>query len=305
MNLRTSNLRLPAFFLLLLFAAAGANCQQMVTRYSQPLPRVLPPAATLAQVVEVVNRNSSSVTSLSTSRATVSVPGYPVLRTNLAFQRPRDFRLRADLALSGPEVDLGSNDTIFWFWVRHENPPSMYYCRHDQFATSAARQVLPVEPDWLAQAFGLVSFETGETHDGPYPLRGGKLEIRSTVPGPDGPRRVTIIDESSGVVLEQHIYDARGTLLASAIQTGHQRDPATNVVLPRRVRILWPTAHFEMTVDLADLQINRLTADPAALFTKPDYPGYVNVDLAAPNPMSANVGTPIPLPAPPISTIPR
>jgi hypothetical protein len=294
-----------AFVIVLLLAASGANCQQMVNQYTQPLPRVLPPAATLAQVIEVVNNNSSAVTSFSTMRASVSIPGNLGLSANLAFQRPRGFRLRADFALSGgTEVDLGSNDILFWFWVRRENPPAMYYCRHDQFATSAARQVLPVEPDWLAQALGLVSFEASELHDGPHPVRGGKLEIRSTTPGQNGARRVTIIDESSGVVLEQHVYDARGTRVASAIMNGHQRDPATGVIMPRKVRVEWPTSNFEMTVELADLQINRLTADPAALFAKPEYPGYVNVDLAAPNAFGGaapgpTAGTITPLPVTP------
>jgi hypothetical protein len=245
----------------------------------------------LAQVIEVVNSNSTAASSFSTMRANVSTPGYPALNANLAFQRPRGFRLRADTALSGPEVDLGSNETIFWFWVRRDSQPAMYFCRHDQFATSAARQVLPVEPDWLAQALGLVSFDASEQHDGPYPVRGGKLEVRSTSPGQNGARRVTIVDEASGIVLEQHVYDARGTRVASAILSGHQRDPASGVIMPRKVRIEWPTSNFEMTVELVDLQINRLAADPAALFAKPEYPGYVNVDLAAP---AGGVITPLP-----------
>lgn len=288
--------------LLLLLAASGANCQQMVGRYSQPLPRVLPPAATLAQVIEVVNNNSSAVTSFSTMRASVSTTGFPALNANVAFQRPRGFRLRGDLALSGPEVDLGSNETLFWFWVRRENPPALYYCRHDQFAASAARQVLPVAPDWIGQALGLVSFDASEQHEGPYPVRGGKLEIRSTSPGQNGARRITILDESSGIVLEQHVYDGRGTRVASAVLSGHQRDPATGVIMPRKVRIDWPTANFDLTIELSDLQINSLTADPAALFAKPEYPGYVNVDLAAPNTLGPPVpinGAVVPLPAPP------
>jgi len=284
--------------LVLLLAASGANCPQMVNRYTQPLPRVLPPAASLAQVIEVVNNNSAAVTSFSTMRASVSTPGYPALSANLAYQRPRGFRLRGDLAISGPEVDLGSNDTLFWFWVRRENPPAVYFCRHDQFATSAARQVVPVSPDWIAQAMGLVSFDAGEQHDGPYPVRGGKLEIRSTSPGQNGARRVTIVDESTGIVLEQHVYDAQGTRVASSVMSGHQRDPNTQVIMPRRVRIDWPGSNFALTIELADLQINRLSADPAMLFAMPEYPGYVNVDLAQPPPLAQPASGISPLPVP-------
>jgi hypothetical protein len=289
--------RAPVVATCLLVALSGANCQQMVNQYTQPLPRVLPPGASLAQVIEVVNSNSSAVISFSTMRATVSTPGYPALTANLAFQRPRGFRLRAD-SVFGPEVDLGSNETLFWFWVKQSNPPAMYFCRHDQFAASAARQILPVEPDWLAQALGIVSFDASEQHDGPILRRDGKLEINSTSPGPYGARRTTILDETSGIVLEQHVYDARGTAVAHAVLTGHQRDPASGVIMPRKVRISWPTSNFEMTIEMADLQINRLTADPAALFAKPEYQGYMNIDLASPGALG-------PAPAPPSGQISR
>ena len=42
-----------------LFALSGASCPQMVRQYTNPLPRVLPAAPTLEQVIDVVNRNSS------------------------------------------------------------------------------------------------------------------------------------------------------------------------------------------------------------------------------------------------------
>jgi hypothetical protein len=150
---------------------------------------------------------------------------------------------------------------------------------------------------------GLVSFEPTEQHDGPHIRRDGKLEIRSSSMAPGGTRRVTIIDQSSGIVLEQHLYDARGSRIASSLLSGHLKDPATGIIMPRRVKIEWPSTNFEMTIELADLQLNRLSADPAALFSKPDYPGYSNVDLAAPIPVSGMPATALPpitsLPAPP------
>ena len=102
---------------------------------------MLPPSPTLEQVIEVVNRNNSQIRSFSTNRASISGSGFPSLRASVAFERPRRFRLRAETGLTGTEFDLGSNDELFWFWVRREQPPAMYYCRHDQFASSQARQV--------------------------------------------------------------------------------------------------------------------------------------------------------------------
>ena len=94
---------------------------------------------TLGDVVQVVNDNTAKIRSLYTTDATMTVPGAPALRANLAVERPRRLRLRAETAITGAEVDMGSNDELFWFWIRRNPPPTLYHCRHDKFASSAAR----------------------------------------------------------------------------------------------------------------------------------------------------------------------
>ena len=43
---------------------------------------------------------------------------------DIAFQRPRSFRL-VGAKFIGPEVDLGSNDELLWFWVKRAQPPAL------------------------------------------------------------------------------------------------------------------------------------------------------------------------------------
>jgi hypothetical protein len=285
------------FFLLLLlfFTAAGAGCPHLLQQYTQPLPRVLPVNATLEQVLEAVNTNAGLVNSFSSQRATISVPGAPPLRAKLAFERPRNFRLTGETGLTGPEVDLGSNDELFWFWVKRQPPPATYFCRHDQYATSAAKQIVPLPPEWFIQSLGVVSFRAEEQHEGPFPVHGGRLEIRSRSLEAGGPTRITILDDARGVVLEQHVYDARGQRLASVLMSGHARDAATGAVLPRHVEIRWPPTRFEMTIDLAEVQVNALDANAASLWVKPFFAGYPDVDLAKVAP--AQLGAPAAAPA--------
>jgi hypothetical protein len=266
----------------LLAAASGASCPQLLQQYTQ-LPRALPPAATQQQVIDVVNSNSAGIVSLYTSRGAISVPGLPSLRAMIAFQRDRNFRLRADTAFTGTEVDIGSNDQLFWFWIKRNQPPGLFFCRYDQFASSAARPLVPIEPDWLIRALGVVTFEPGVVHQGPTPISAGRLEIRTPPVLPGGNTRVTVIDASRGVVLEEHVYNAQGTRLATALLTRHRRDPATGITLPRRVDLQLPAANNEIGIDLTDLQINQLNPAQTELWTKPSYPGYAEVDLADPN----------------------
>jgi len=260
---------------------SGAGCPNVLRQYSQPIPRALPTNASLEQIVNVVNDNSARVQSLSTSRATVSTPGFPSLDANIAFQRPRSFRLVGQKFL-GPEVDLGSNDEVLWFWMKRAQPPALFFCRHDQYAATAARQIIPVEPEWLIEAFGVVTLDPTTHIEGPSPVGAGRVEIRTTSNIPGRGSRVIIVDDSRGIILEEHVYDAQRQRLASAVLSKHVRDPASGVTLPRHVEIQWPPAKLELSIDMPDVQINQV-APGTALFVKPTYSGYNEIDLAQPS----------------------
>lgn len=275
-----------------LFALSGASCPRPGIPWSNAAPRVLPPSPTVEQVIQAVNSNSGRVQSLSSNSATLSVPGVPSLRCSVAYVRPRQFRLRADLALAGPQVDVGSNDQLFWFWVKQNPQPGVYFCRHDQFASGGARQAVPVEPQWLIDALGLAQFDPGLPHQNPYPVAPGRLGIRTIRETPEGPiTKVTVVDAASALVMEQHMFDARGQLRASAIAEGHRRDPATGIWMPAAVQVNCPPAQFSMKINLGAVEINRPVGNPE-LWAMPSYPGSPPIDLCSGNPVSPVAGGP-------------
>ena len=123
----------------------------MWSRPVEILQPTLPETATLDQIIAAVNDNTARIHNVSIMQASISLPGTPSLPVNMALEPPLRFRLRVT-PITGTEVDLGSNEELFWMWVRRNQPPALYYCRHDQFATSTARQILPVEPEWIVEA---------------------------------------------------------------------------------------------------------------------------------------------------------
>jgi hypothetical protein len=279
----------------LLIVAGGASCQQMAQQAALPTPRVLPPHASREHVIAVVNQNTARLQTYYTTQATISSPMFPSVKASIAMERPRRFRLKAETAFTGPEVDLGSNDERFWYWVRRNSPPAVYFCRHEQFATSAARQLVPVEPEWLIEALGVTSFAANEQHQGPFQVGAGRLEIRSVRPSASGAgHKITVVDESAGWVLEQHLYDVRGQLVASATASAHQRDPVHGVTLPRHVDIYWPAQQMQLKIDIRELEVNTLGPNSAHLWEQPAYEGYANVDLADPNVVLPEPGRPVP-----------
>jgi hypothetical protein len=272
---------------------SGASCRNLVPQFAAPLPRVLPPSPTLEQVIEVVNRNSLQIHSFSTMHATLGGPGLPTLRASVAFQRPRRFRLRADTAVTGPELDLGSNDQLFWFWCRRNQPPAVYYCRHEHLATSRARQMLLLDPNWLLEAVGIAGFDPGLPHQGPFFLPGDRLEVRTIRDTPEGLTRTsTVVDAARGWVLEEHVYDAQGRLVASSILSHHRRDPLLGLVMPTVVKINYPAAELSLQLDLGNVQVNRLPGNQAELWTMPRYQGSPPVDLCGPGFQSPPMAAP-------------
>jgi hypothetical protein len=285
--------------LLLLFTTCGSMCQW---RQPELLPYTLPPSAPLDQLTGAVNDNSAKVGSYTTTQATLSVPGVPSLPVNIAAVPPLKFRMRASLPVVGPEVDLGSNDELFWFWIRRSQPPAMYFCRHDQFAASAARQIMPVEPEWIVDALGLPRFSPIDQPQGPFPVGEGRVQIRTIRHSAVGDlTKVTVLDERRGLVLEQDLYDRTGARIASAFTSDHRRDPVTGAIMPTKIRIQFPSANLDLNIDAPAFQINTMGQANTALWTKPQYAGFPDVNLASINPAAPPGPAVVPLSAPPVA----
>jgi len=278
-------------------AASGASCPQAIRGYQvgvSPLPRVLPAQASLEQIVATVHDNTRRVRSYLAPQAVLAVPGVPRLSAQVACEPPRRFRLRAQTAVTGNELDIGSNDDLFWLWIRRHEPPVMLFCRHDAYAQSAARKLLPLRADWMPELLGLVNFRAEDKHEGPYVLPDGRLEIRSRMVAPEGDMlKSTILDATTGLVMEQHLFTVAGERLASVRTSRHRVDPQSGATLPRLVEVSWPASGVEFQLELNTITTNAPASDPGQLWQMPSYEGYTPVNLADP----AVVITPVAPPA--------
>ena len=271
-------------------AASGASCPQVLRGYqigTMPLPRTLPAHPTLEQIIAAVHDNTQRVRSCMATQAVLAVPGVPRLSARIACEPPRRFRLQAQTAITGPELDIGSNDDLFWLWLRQHKPPVVAFCRHDQYAQSAARRLLPIRADWMPEILGLVNFRAEDRHQGPFPLPDGRIEIRSTINAPEGELlKSTILDGTTGLVAEQHLFTAAGERLASVRTSRHRVDAPSGAALPHLVEVSWPASGVDFTIELTSITTNTSSGDPGLLWQMPAYPGYEPVDLADPSVVS-------------------
>jgi hypothetical protein len=281
-----------------LFAAGGASCPY--ARVATP-PEPLPPAAfqqtpTLAEVIAAVNRNTSAARQLKSDTVTLRIDGtdmltkaIPPLRGNLAWEAPLRFRMTASLSsLTGTEVDIGSNDELFWIWSRWiqpppGHPPAIFFARHSEFEHSPLRHLAPIEPRQIVDALGLTTLPPDAQYEGPTPRGNGLVELRVTTSSPRGPvSRVLLVHEQYGWVEQQHLFDADGQRIASMIGSRHRYYPEQQVVLPLHIEIKLANPEITLVIDVADYELNRLTGDPRQLWSMPQMPGYQALDMARP-----------------------
>ncbi|MCE9632348.1 MAG: hypothetical protein K8S94_16770 [Planctomycetia bacterium] len=268
-------------------ASSGASCPQVLRGYqvgTMPLPRTLPAQPSLDQIIAVVHDNTQRVRSYVATQAVLAVPGVPRLSARVACEPPRRFRLQAQTAITGPELDIGSNDDLFWLWLRQHKPPIVAFCRHEQYGQSAARRLLPIRADWMPEILGLVNFRPEDRHQGPFPLPDGRIEVRSTIDSPEGEiLKSTILDGTTGLVSEQHLFMASGERLASVRTSRHRVDPRSGAALPHLVEVSWPASGVDFKIELSSITTNTASGDPGQLWQMPAYPGYEPVDLADPS----------------------
>jgi hypothetical protein len=278
----------------LLLPAAGAGCSLDRRGYVAPAPVVFARPPSLAEIIHVVNTNSARVQQIRADSARLSVSGLVTsLQATLDFDRPRRFRLLGSSSFTGPELDLGSNDEIYWMWLKRSEPPTVYYGRHDEFFSTAAQEVLPVPPQWLMEALGVVFLDPSGAHEGPSYVTtpAGALEVRSKLSSPKGElTRILLVDQQRGWIVQQHLLDARGQLLAAAAASDFRYDARHGVSLPGRIDITLPLAQLAFSFEADRYVINepyvsddpRPRRNPRELWNMPQLPGGQYRDLGDP-----------------------
>src|SRR5262249_45096578 len=92
------------------------------------------------------------------------------LRGKLVAQKGRNLRLTAG-AVGSQELDLGSNDQEFWFWVKRGEglkkgePSPQFYCSYRDLIEGKVRVMpVPFQPEWLMETLGMGPYGPAEKY---------------------------------------------------------------------------------------------------------------------------------------------
>ncbi len=233
------------------------------------------------------------------SNVQVSMAGIPTkIRGTLSVELPRRFRLEAGvMGVSELGIDVGSNDEQFWIWSKASLPneqPALYYASHDAFERSAARKAIPIKPEWLIDALGLLSPQPGDRYTGPTMQPDGRLQLDTYRPTASGMSiRRSSINAKTGLIEQQSIYDANGKRVAYVNSTNHKLDVETGVSLPHRIvlHVDQPNGQtLKLTLNANEFKVNALYGDPNQLWAMPTPAEDPMIDITKLQPPQATPG---------------
>lgn len=212
-------------------------------------------AATADDYVSHLNQNVDRIEGWRAGRVHIRANHIP-LTAEIAVQKSQLLRISVTSAL-GQEVDLGSNEEIFWFWAKRNDPPDLMFVRHEEMAEVQQNMPIPFEPGWLMEALGVAPFDAS-TMTLNRAGDGRTVALTSSHLSPAGIpiRKVITVDACHGLVLEHGLYDPKGRVVAQGRLKNHFRDQHSGAVLPRQMTLDWPLAQMNMVLNFDKIEVN-------------------------------------------------
>ena len=237
---------------------------------------------TAPDLVVLLNKNAAPIQTIESDNVDITVTqnGQPFgLGGKLALQKDRNFRLIAS-AMGNTEADLGSNNQEFWFWMKRNDPPDLFFCAYNDLAQTQVK--LPLQPDWIAEALCVQELIPSEYQKLESP-NGIELRKRVTYQGEQLIKGVVVATSgrNAGRVVMHRLMRVNGTNVteiwrAEIIDYQRPQDIG-NYVVPYQVKISCPDQKITIEMKIKNCKVNQLQNNPA-LFARPQ--GYRAHDIA-------------------------
>lgn len=273
--------RLAVCLLLITTATSSPGCALWppfwVRDEFDPPPRVFSTDVSREEILEHLNNERGRLIGWRSDEVRITARGNgiiaPKLSAKLSVETPRNLRMMAS-SLRGDEVDFGSNDERFWFWMRASR--QMLTGSHAGLARQPSMP-LPFPPSWLMEALGVIPIDPNgiqmlRPDDNPDQVQLISAEYLQ------GQRmqRIMVVDLNLGQITEHALYDASENLVASASMSDFQPSPA-GVTLPHKIELHWPSEGTELSLKIGTIEVNPQMPD--SMWQPQRYPGHEVVDL--------------------------
>ncbi len=253
-----------------------------------PVPVAFTTTPQVGDLFTTVNRRTQNIRQLQ-AETTVGISGVPAkLSGSLIVERPDRLRLKVSpLGMDSLGADIGSNEQQFWVWVKSGGVMAesvLMFANHQEYAQSQVASAMPLDPRWITDALGLVTFDSKNQYQGPTTRKDGLLEIHVQEPTARGMVASTMaFDPKTGLLRQKAMYDAQGQMIGYCDIGEYQYFPEADAAVPTSMAL-----HFRpgteiastATIQLSNIRLNGLYVDPSTAWSMPNPVGIQRVDLS-------------------------
>jgi hypothetical protein len=250
-----------------------------------PTPQNAMAVPTSAQLVNYLNDNARRLQSLEVSDLAIDASQRLQsigLAGMMACHKPKDFRMVARVG-GQTQVDLGSNQNEFWYWVAKAEPPYLVHCSHQDFESGRARTPFPFQPEWIMEALGMGEYDPNRNYQVVTTPNTFELVESTTSPQGQPVRKITEFSrgQSHVQVTRHRLTDAQGKDICAATIRRVDQDPRSGAIFPRKIILSWPAEHIKLEMTLETVKVNALVvSERGGLFQRPEMPDVRSYNLA-------------------------
>ena len=211
-----------------------------------------PIQAELLALINAINNKNSRLRTFTCEDISIRIRNKITLSVNARIYYEKDRRLRMYVnSFVGKELDIGSNNTHFWFWSRRMDPPALYYADYDNLKKT--RLKTPFHPVWMKGILGFDKIPDGVAY---AQRRGKNWEILQPTRNVQGHPiiRSFVIDPEKLAIVGHYIYE-RGKLTVSAEVFEHRIKDGFFV--PSKMVVKWYKEDISMILEFGDVKLNK------------------------------------------------
>lgn len=166
-------------------------------------------------VINKLNEKNNKIKTICFQNISISGGDFIGFETSakIFYEKDMKFRFLAD-GLMGPEVDIGSNKDIFWFYSRSMNPPYLFYASHENL--NKTRLKTPFTPSWMMEILGVNSIDLDKVEVKSCKDKTYEMVVKYDFDSMNKKvKRVFLIDKKRFVFLGHYLFDINDKLIAS------------------------------------------------------------------------------------------
>lgn len=205
------------------------------------------------QSIDLINQRVNRLQSFSCDNIKIKILNRITFKLNgeLYYQKRLNFRLFV-WSILAKELDIGSNNSHFWFWSNRMKPSVLYYSHHSNIKNT--RLKTPFNPIWIKGSLGLDPIIV-QANDS-YRYRGNYIEIIQQMPSHNqyDVIRSVLVDLKSNLIIGQYLYENNVLIAKSEII---EFQTIGNEILPKQIIIEWVQENIQMKWSLINPKVNH------------------------------------------------